>query len=768
MKNLDWQNIIEKLEGFATSLKAKELLQGTAPLPSPQEALQQFSETSHALELIQGGIRPHMLSIDGFKLWWERIRKNAVLKTLELRDVRRFCHEALALREAVRSLKSDWSKNIFNTLMDAERPLSAIDQLITPQGEIRTDASERLHQLYTEKTNIARQVQKLLDQLVKSFDIEPVLQDKYVTNREGRWVLPIRSGAQHQFPGIIHASSHSKQTVFMEPEQTIQLNNRLAQIEIEIEDEIERLLTELSSYLSSLTVEFAGTAEVMVAADVRLSHAQLAFALKANPCRFDSKEINLKNLKHPMLVLKEQPVVGNTVELNQERRILLLSGPNAGGKTVLLKSVGLAAQMARCGLMICADEGSSLPFFKNLVVAVGDAQSVDAQLSTFAAHVRILDEAVQSRGSDNLLLIDEICGSTDPEEGCALARSFIETYAKAEVFGVITSHLGPLKQGWNEQSGVTNGSLEYDTKTGSPTYQFLLGVPGDSLALQTAMRVGVRPKILERARELLSPEARKFHDSLLELENVKSKLASMQTELMHKVKKAEESEREFHRLKNDFENQKQSWFEKFMESTEKKVNEIIEQAKVQQIFKKFEVMSQIKQSFPEIIKPSEARTTSQSPIHSAEDFAKAFPPGTSVFVPQLSQDGVIQGTPNAKGEVPVLSQSLRLVIPWQELQAPRKQSNPTAQLLRKASVSVALSQDFESSVDLRGLRVDEAISKLEIALDQAALKGQDRLKVVHGHGTEALKKSIRSHLSRSPYVKVWQAGQDDGVTWVEL
>jgi DNA mismatch repair protein MutS2 len=770
MRNLDWSDILSTLENFATSVQAKEILRATSPLTSVAAAEKQFADTASAIEVLNHGTRPHMESLDVFPMWWERIRKNAVLKTLELRDVRKFCHEVLALGSALEPLESAWATGILASLMDAEKPLSAIDQLMSPQGEIRIDASEKLHSLYLEKGNLARQIQNQLDKLVKSFDLEPVLQDKYVTNREGRWVLPIRSGAQHQFQGIIHASSHTKQTVFMEPEQIVPLNNRLTQVENEIEQEIERLLIQISNYLSSLVSEFAATKEILTQVDVRLAQAQLAVALSANPCEFTDSELHLIELKHPALVLRQAgQVVANTVKLDQRERVLLLSGPNAGGKTVLLKAVGLAAQMARCGLFICADSGSRMPFFAEITTAVGDAQSVDAKLSTFAAHVSILNQGLKLKGLDRLLLVDEICGSTDPEEGCALARSFIESYIKNSVFGVITSHLGPLKLGWAEGSGVVNGSMEYDSMHDKPSYRFLKGVPGDSLALQTAQRVGVNTDVLDRAYNLLAPETRRLHDHMKEMEQLKGQVSDLQKELQRQLRQTEHRRHEYQKKLDQFEIEKEKWLREYIDTTEKKINEMVEQAKVQQIFKKFEVMNQIKSSFPEMVKPTKFNGQWQrATVTSADDFTKAFPPGSTVFVPSLGQDGVVQGTPNAKGEVPVLSQSLRLVVPWADLQPPRRQANPTAQLLRKSSLSVAVTQDFESQIDLRGLRVDEAVSKLETALDQAALRGQDRVKIVHGHGTEALKKSVRAHLSRSPYVRTWQAGQDDGVTWAEL
>jgi DNA mismatch repair protein MutS2 len=489
--SLDWFEILTRLSQSATSDIARERLLELDAMTGPTEALQSVEDIFGAAEIFSLGVRPHMTSLNFFPTWISRLRKKAQLKTLEIRDVRHFCLEAHALHDVLKQVQNPWTEKYRLRLMEAERPISAIDQILTPGGEIRSDASQRLSELFSEKERLARDVQGHLDRLVRDHQMENLLQEKFVTTREGRWVLPIKSGMQHFMPGVIHGSSQTKQTVFMEPEKIIPMNNRIRQIEVDIEEEIERLLTELSHFLTSLTPDFEQTRETLEICDFQMAQAQFCSQIEASRFEFSTSEINLLGVKHPILSLSGKPVIANTVTLTAKKSILLLSGPNAGGKTVLLKSIGLAAQMARCGLPICAEEGSSLPFFKKIVVGIGDSQNVDENLSTFAAHLQILQKSTELSGPEHLILIDEICGSTDPEEGSALARSFIETFGSQKVFAVVTSHLGPLKSGWGPEDPVLNGSLEYDPKSGKPTYQFLSGIAGDSLALQTAKRVGV-------------------------------------------------------------------------------------------------------------------------------------------------------------------------------------------------------------------------------------------------------------------------------------
>lgn len=774
MEHLDWKEIASLIQGFATSETAKQQLKEIHPKADATEAELHLQDVFDAMALVQKGTRPFMESLDLFEPWHSRIRRQAVLKTLEIKDVRSFCLEALALQELLKLEQTRLATRILSQMMSAEEPLSAIDQIITPQGDIRSDASETLYRLFREKESLARQIQSSLDRLVKDHDMQGFLQDRFVTTREGRWVLPVRSGRQHAVSGVIHGSSQTKQTVFMEPETVIPLNNRLRQVEVEIEDEIERLLTELSNYLATWGPQFKDCQSLMLEMDCLLAQAGWSLRIDGQKFSFSQGSFFAAEIRHPLLSFHQKNPVTNTVDLSQKKSILLLSGPNAGGKTVLMKSLGLAAQMARCGLPISASRESQIPFFNEILVGIGDSQNVGAELSTFAAHLLILQKAQKLKGPENLILVDEICGSTDPEEGSALARAFIEQFAVNGCFAVITSHLGPLKSGWNEHSTVMNGSLEYDAKTGRPTYQFIQGIPGDSLALQTAKRVGIDLSLVNRATELLSPVTQSRLAGLEQIEQMKSDLHTLSENLKKERNKVQFEKSRYEKLMREFEKEKNLLLEKARKDAEKKVDELIGAAKAETTLTKHRSLQEIKTQLPEIIKARSGGEglTPLEPIKSADDFGRRYPPGTKVYIPSLGQDGLIQSAPNAKGEILVLSNSLRLSLPWQQLKTPQESQNPTAQILRRSGpVTVAL-QDSDRSLDLRGKTVADALDELESVLDRAVHNQEDRIKVIHGHGTDALKKAIRTFLSRSVYVKKWKAGSPenggDGITWIEV
>jgi DNA mismatch repair protein MutS2 len=773
---LNWPDILRALQSFASSGSGKMHLAGLAPAANAQAAEALVQEVFDGAEVLSKGLRPFMESLDLFDSWHGRLKRKAVLKTLEIKDARSFCLETVALLELLSEFSNPWSEKMKSLCMDASKPLSFIDQVMTPRGEIRSDASETLFRLFREKEALTQSIQSTLDKLVKDHEMHGFLQDRYVTTREGRWVLPVRSGRQHAVDGVIHGSSQTKQTVFMEPGSVIPLNNRLRQVEVEIEDEIERILTQLSDYLGGLSGDFQKTQEALLEADTLLAKSQWTIQVDAQGFTFAQDEFFLVEVCHPLMQLSAKKPVPNTVSLSRDKSILLLSGPNAGGKTVLLKSIGLAAQMARCGLPICTRPGSKVPFLENIHIGIGDAQSVQEELSTFAAHLLMLNQALSLNPKTSLILIDEICGSTDPEEGAALARSFIETYAQNGFFSVITSHLGPLKTSWPPESRLMSGSMEYDSKSGKPSYVFLAGIPGDSLAIQTAKRVGVDKNILERAIQVLSPTTRARLAGLEELDQLKADIHSLRAQLKKDQAKAQAETDKYQKLIQQLESDKENVLQRTARMAEKKIDELISQTKVEQTFKRHTALQGIKQEMPVIIKSTvggPATQEAKSSITDAASFAKHHPAGTKIFVPHLQQDGIVQSTPNAKGEVFVMANSIRVNLHWSELKPAQASQNPTASLVRRSSstTSIAL-MDQEKSIDVRGLTVAEALEKIEREIDLGLRTQEERMKIIHGHGTEALKKAVRTYLSRSEHVKKWRAGSNeqggDGVTWVEL
>lgn len=775
MNTLDWTEITQQIQNFCTSFYAKEKVKSLTSFKTKPEAEFELYQVLEAAKLLAHQPRPYMESLDIFDPWFSRLKKKATLKTLEIKDARMFFYENIALFEVLQSYSSEWTKKKISELISLEEPLSAIDQILSPNGEIRSDASEKLYQLIKEKELLSRQISQNLDKLVHAHEMESHLQDKFVTTREGRWVLPVKSGKQHSVTGLIHGSSQTKQTVFIEPEVVVPLNNRLRQIELEIEDEIERILHELSKYLYTKHNDFNNNFEILKVLDEVFAKAQFSLKIKSQAFIFDNEDYSLKNLKHPLLVLSQPEnydlIVGNNIKIDPKKSIHIFSGPNAGGKTVLLKSIGLAAKMASCGLPICAQENSKIPFFENIVAIIGDSQNVEQNLSTFAAHLHLLKSTTALNGPNNLVLIDEICGATDPDEGSALSRAFIETYAENKVYAVITSHLGPLKLGWESWPQVENSSLDFDAKTGKPTYRLLTGVPGESQAIVTAERLGIDKKIIHKALHFLQPEIRSRLNKQKELDEIKENLSKIQKELQKELQETKQKSTQLEKEKQKLEQEKNSILEKEQKKAESKISELISQALAEQTFNKHRKLQDLKVELPQIINANSLKTTN-SEISSAELFFEKYPLGSKVFIKTLGQDGIIQSSPNPKGELMVLSNSMRMNIHWSQLGISNQNKNPTTEIIRKHSNHIISALDQDRTLDVRGKTVNESLEELERLLDHCATANEDRIKIIHGHGTDTLKKAIRSFLSRSVYIKKWKAGSPehggDGVTWAEL
>jgi len=768
-QELDWPELLKILAAQSSSERGKGICLSLDTLSSSSAAEKSAQSVIESQAMLANGDLPEFSIIDATTPVLERLNIRAVLDVKELIVLRRFLTTAIITKTLLKSCKNPWSESVATKLADFKPQISAINHVLSPGGEINEDASPTLAALCEERRKLGREISRLLDEIVARRQMETYLQDKYVTNREGRMVIPVKSGNQHDVKGLIHDASQSKQTVFMEPEEVVPLNNRLREVQIQIQDEIARILMELSQYLARFLTHFLNADSSLLDCDVILAKGRLNQRLAGTLVTFsEENDFKLVDVRHPLLMLQGLDVVANTVTLDKNHRVLLLSGPNAGGKTILLKALGLAAQMARCGLPIPAGEGSKIPFFKILDPIVGDLQSVDQNLSSFSSHMARLSQALKYKGSTTLILIDEICGATDPEEGAALARSFIESFCKQNVYSIVTSHLGPLKENWPKDLGVEHGSLEFDSKTNRPTFQLLLGIPGRSLALSVAARLGVPQEVIDRARAYLSPTSQQRSRELEEIESFKQQILDMRDQVQKDRDDAKKAKANYQELVAKFREQRDRWLEKALDKAKSKIDNLIEDARLDRL--KNKSLYDLKSELPEIVK---ARSGGGNKPQSLEEFKIQFKPGTPAFSTRLGRQVLIQGEPDHKGQVTVLADSMRVQLPWHGL-VNQLVSDPPPQTIRRsaASQSVALSDENGPELDLRGKRIDDALPLLEKWLDDCMKNQQDNLKIIHGFGTEQLKKSIRQFLSKSRYVQKWKAGDKssggDGVTWVNL
>jgi len=758
---IDWSLVLSKISAHSTCSQAKEKILKISPYThislaqKSMEVIEAFKEV-----LIESkGQRVKLESFEYIESILFSIKKSQSLTIFDLNQVRLFLEDIKAI-ESIYPLHKDPNLSKFkDSILNVDPLLTEIKNLITESGEIRSNASHLLLESFNKKRSLSQNVHKTLDKLVKDYSLETILQDRYVTTREGRWVLPVISGKQHDFKGLVHDSSNSKETVFMEPEEVIGLNNKIRGLDDTIKHEIERLLKQITIKLQEKINQITKALHTAIDIDTNVSVAEWALLNHANSIKLSSKtEMDIKEGFHPLLNDTETTIIKNDLYLEEGERILILSGPNAGGKTVFLKTVGLICEMARCGLPVCAQSDSKVPFFNNVTSIVGDNQSVGESLSTFEAHLRLLNSCTELKGSTEFVLIDEICGSTEAGEGSALARAFIEEYSKNGVISLITSHLGPLKTGWSKESAVVNGSMLFDQTKGHSTYDFVKGVPGDSLAIETAKKAKVDDHIVDRALFLLTPEQRKKYSGLVEIESLQEALQTQKDEYKNKSRELEELKVEYNEMIRSFKSEQDELLERSIKNFQSKLSQNQGYSHIQERLKNKVHLDRMKEGSPKVIK-----SKAESPI-TLENFSSLFPPGSPVYVPSLKKNGVVQGTPDAKGFVPIMSDSMRLLIKWSDARRLSTGQETNSTKKAKSSYKTIQTDSIEHEVDLRGKAVDEALKELEDAIDQTMRLNCERLKVIHGHGTEKIKKNVRSYLSRHPLVKTWKSDSGDGVT----
>lgn len=661
LHTINWHSITQHLVHYCNSQLAKDLALNIAPLKTTQQAEKSFSDIEDVRKILADQVELHSQSLDDFDTWFSLILKSRKITSKTLHNIVLFLYETQHLKLFLSTRTENWAKEYSKKVFSPSDVIKKIQTIISEDGSIKTTASTQLLSLYQEKKNISHSTQKHLDKMVKDYDIEHLLQDKFVTTREGRLVLPIKSGMQHNFTGIIHDSSNTHKTVFMEPQELVNSNNTLAKLTQKIDEEIVKILALIQADLYQIRHELKQAHWVLLHSDLTFAKAKLADATQALPVNF-SKQVKLNNLKHPLLLLKKIPTIGNDIELSKDKRILLLSGPNTGGKTTFLQSFALAAYMASCGLPICTGKLSEIVFFKNIHLILNDEQNLTAGLSSFSSHISNLNQASKLKDHTSLILIDEICSSTNPEEAVALSKAFIEEYISHNVFALISSHLNQLKYSWEGNSAVFQGSLNFSKKTG-PNYKFTSGHPGESFAFDIAKQVGVSETILTKALSFLSPEQKNYFKSLKELEESKQQMLDLKIHLKKEIKTWKQSNENLNSEKKEFLKEKKSKLHEVIENAEVDMQNFISEQKTRKHVLNYEELKKMKDSLPLIIKKN------LQPKEKTLDYFKThYTPGTRVFVAGLNQYGIVQGEINNKGEVPLLSQSMRITVHWTSLQ----------------------------------------------------------------------------------------------------
>ena len=674
----------------------------------------------------------------------------------------------------------------FNALMPNRFLEDSITTSIISEEEIADNASPTLADI---RRKIRTQESKVRDQLGKythNSNLSKYLQDNIITMRNGRYVIPVRNEYRGEVPGLVHDTSASGATVFIEPMPIVEANNQIKLLKNKEEDEIDRILAELSANVGSFANSIKSSYECAVELNLIFAKAQLAYAMRASVPQLNNEGIiELRRARHPLI--DKNKVVPVDISLGTEFDTIVITGPNTGGKTVSIKTIGLMSLMAMCGLMLPVDDRSRISVFDHVLADIGDEQSIEQSLSTFSSHMTKIVNILKIADDKSLVLIDELGAGTDPIEGAALAVSILEQLRNQGAKIAATTHYAELKSYALQTPGVINGSCEFDVQSLKPTYRLLIGIPGRSNAFAISKRLGISDEIIEHAQELVSNENVRFEDVVDRLEQSRAKMEKERDEARKIREEADRELEKAQKLKADIETLRQ----KEIEDAKGQALRITEQAKREayQLLNDLEMLK--KQQAKEknaaemarraravIKKDLNAIDSASDPIVSLgndEDYVLPRPLkiGDTVIIADIGNEATVVTLKDKKGLVTVQMGTMKTRVKEENLRLiEKKKSAEKKRTVATGSMESRMNMKAQTSVDLRGMTVEEGILELDRYIDHALRMGINEFTVIHGKGTGVLRSAVRDYLKKSKYVKTSRLGTfgegEDGVSIVTL
>ncbi len=642
-----------------------------------------------------------------------------------------------------------------------------INDAIDRSGAVRDNATKELQSIRHEIFQCSSRLRSRLNKIVSKLSDDEALQEEYVTQRDGRFVIPLKTNNKRVIPGVIHGVSASGSTVFMEPAEVFEMNNELSLLMNDEQRELVRILTTLTAEVGAVSSELFRSLHILEYLDIL--HAKARYAVEHGgfkPRIVDDHECELRMAFHPLLVhsLGRHKVVPLSIRFDAEQRGHLISGPNAGGKSVALKSIGLNIAMALSGIFPLGECVSSV---RQLFVAIGDHQSIESNLSTFSSQILRLRQILSHCASDSLILVDEICSGTDPTEGSALAAGILDSFIERHAHFVVTTHHSSLKSYALSRQHIANASLEFDLDKLVPTYHFLNGVPGNSYAFELSHSVQLQKEVLDRAKQYLGDRHDELEQSIVALQRFKQEAEQNAEKARLELHKAEQKHRDYDQRFADF----KAKYQKLMLAANREAEDLLKSAK-SGIEKALREARENQKSPAEIQKELDSLRTEISrnidllkPAASAAG-AHVLAPGDTVRMKDSEQKGKILSVENSKAVVDF--NGIHFHVDLSEL---RPSSDPAKPARRQAS-TVVVQADASSTADIRGMRAGEAVMAVDTALNNAILNNIPWLTIIHGKGTGALRQVVHDFLKEQPAVRNFRLGTlgegDAGVTIVEL
>lgn len=790
-KALEFNKILDKLAGYTENETVKDKILNIEQL-SFSDAISAQRETTEAVTtLLKVGNPPVSLSVKTVTAYARRSEQSGILQISELLDISKFLYTARRIKQYLGETSDECVtlKGMGDNLITAKVLEDKINSCIISDEEIADDASAELSAVRRKIRSLNGKIKETLNNMIKSSHYKKFLQDPVITIRSERYVIPVKSENKSEIPGIVHDTSSSGATLFIEPMSVVNSNNEIRDLKNKEDQEIERILAELSSYVAENAHTIFVDYNILIQLDFIFCKGKLSLDMNATEPRMNKKGIiRLKKARHPLI--DKQSVVANDIILGKEFDTLVITGPNTGGKTVTLKTIGLFSLMAASGLHIPAQDNSEVAIFKKIFADIGDEQSIEQSLSTFSSHMVNIVKILNSVDKNSLVLFDELGGGTDPTEGAALAIAVIEYLRSRGVTTVATTHYSELKIYALSTEGVENASCEFDINSLKPTYKLLIGIPGKSNAFAISRRLGLKEEIIDRANDFLSDEDIKFEDVITDIEESRAIVRKERDE-------AERTKRELKELRQQVEKDRIKLKEnkaRILEEAHREAKILVMDAKEEanRIIRDLEKireqshinsdnLNQKTAKARERLKKREetidkAMERVKKPKKTYVDPPKDLKPGTTVKIVDMDQEATVLKVPDKDGKVKVQAGIIKMDVHITNLRKIDNFSEVSKAMadkyVKSTPVYVSKTKDVSTEIDVRGQILEEAVMNVEKFLDDCYLAGISPVNIIHGKGTGVLRSGIQDRLRSHKYVKSYRRGKygegEDGVTVVEL
>jgi DNA mismatch repair protein MutS2 len=759
-EELEFDKILFHLSAYCKSDATRKEIFSIRPLKSIEEIIYRQGLLREVDLLSDRGNPLNILSFQDISEPLKRVKlADSVLEPKEIYEIAIFLKASLTI---LSQIKENPSLRLLNDLVSflSGQPqlLKLLQKTVDREGNILDDASYELSELRKGIRRLEQKIRSRLQELIKKEEVAKFLQDNFITQRSGRWVLPIRMDSKGQVPGVVHDISKSGETAFIEPLSIIGLSNELENLIAEAKAEEIRILRRVSNQIRSVAIEIESEFKIITFIDMLNALSCFSRDLKMGlPTIGSENKIILDKARHTLLEINNKSVVPLDINLGTDSTVMVITGPNSGGKTITIKTIGLLTLMALSGMPISADSSSYIPFVKEILIDIGDRQSIENNLSTFSAHISTLSEIVQKASQESLILIDELGTGTDPEEGSALACAILKELRDKRSLTFVTTHLTEIKVFAHKNEGMINASMEFDQKTFTPLYRLKIGEPGYSYAFQTAKRFGLPDHIIGYAQSLIGTKnieldslLRDLHQKKRYYESEMQKIHQMEEEIRKKEELIERTLSEAELKNKEVLLNAYKKAEEIITITKRQAYSIMEEIKKRdrtEIKDAIKRLEKIKNTIQESVKEIKGIEHPSLIDHIKEgDTVYISPYGTEAYVVRVLDENRLKVR---KGNI--------------EFEVNLAQVSKVSQVVKESgSINVELKDEaFISQINLLGLKVEDALSRLEKFLNRAFLSDISEVKIIHGIGTGALLRAIKDYLSGHPLIKDFRKAREE-------